>query len=77
MAKFFSEDFNLNASFAPLSLEVSADDIDAVVTYIEKANRIAGASKNDMSFARQVANFCQQTKGHLGTAKGLSASAIT
>ena len=30
-----------------------------------------------MSFARQVADFCQQTKGHLGKAKGLSASAIT
>ena len=38
IAKFFSEDFNLNASFAPLSLEVSADDIDAVVTYIQKSD---------------------------------------
>jgi hypothetical protein len=38
ITKFFSEDFNVNASFAPLSLEVSADDIDAVVTYIQKSD---------------------------------------
>lgn len=73
---FLKSDYTLDMPETLPGLAVTADSINAVVTFIDQAAVPTNSRSTDITFTTQVTDFCMQNQGLKGVQKTLSRSAV-